>query len=101
MDNEQLTAIYQFGGVLGIILAGGIFAFRWVSGEVSRLANTTTSTTKTETKIITADTVAMNVLSGSIEALNKTVIETNMMLRNEIKEREINEEVERRLRDAK
>lgn len=99
MDNEQLTAVYQFGGVLGIVLAGGIFAFRWVTSEVARLSSSTTKTTKTDTTVITTDTVAMNVLSGSIEALNKTVIETNMMLRKEIHEREIDDEVERRLRE--
>ena len=99
MGNEQLTAIYQFGGVLGLVLAGGFFAFRWVTSEVSRLSNSTTKTTKTDTQIITTDTVAMSLLSGSLEALNTTAIELTMLLRKELHEREIDDEVERRLRE--
>ena len=50
-----------------------------------------------ETNIITTDTDAMNRLAGSVEALNVTATDIAMMLRKELHDREIDEEVQRRI----
>ena len=59
----------------------------------------------TKTSIFTTDSVAMDRLAGSVEALNMSVIETNALIKREIEQREfdekVEEEVQRRLKNQR
>jgi len=83
MTPEQLAAIYQIGGALGILGAGGFFGLRWVLKTVNSSGPTETSIQTRKTTFITADTVAMDALARTIEANNFSQIESNALRRDE------------------
>lgn len=100
MGSEQLAALYQAGGVLGVVVGGGYFALRWVMSEVAKMT-APGAPRKISTEVYTTDTAAMTRLASSLDALTAAVNETNQMLRNEVREREIKEEVNNRIRDLR
>lgn len=82
MDNEQLQALWQLGGAVGIIVAASFFGISWVVKTVQGMR--VTAPVKTEkTTIITGDTVAMEALAKTIEASNVILTENNVLRREE------------------
>ncbi|WP_108459218.1 hypothetical protein [Devosia naphthalenivorans] len=86
MDNEQLQALYQIGGAVGIVIGASIFGIRWVVMTVRAMKETPPKTEKTT--IITGDTVAMDRLASTIEASSMILTENNVLRREEHADRE-------------
>jgi|SRR5215217_638862 len=81
MTPDEINSLYQIGGAVGILAAGGFFGLRWVLKTVATME---TGTVKTEkTTIITGDTVAMDSLAKTIEASNVILTENNVLRREE------------------
>ena len=81
MDNEQLQALYQIGGAVGIVIGASIFGIRWVVMTVRAMKETPPKTEKTT--IITGDTVTMDRLASTIEASSMILTENNVLRREE------------------
>jgi len=96
MPDWNTVALWAAG--IGTVI-GSMIGAAWLAITKAMKVAATLPPPVQETKIVTADTVAMAQLATSIEALNMTVTETNNLLRREIAEREFEEEVERRLRE--
>lgn len=75
MTNEELSGLYQLGGVLVVVAAGGFASLRWVVGKIKDLPLIPTETKREATTIVTADTVAMQQLSGKLEVMHLAVAE--------------------------
>lgn len=87
MDNEQLQALWQLGGAIGILVGASFFGINWVVKTVQGMRSS--ATVKTEkTTIITSDTVAMDQLAKTLEASNVILTENNVLRREEHKDRE-------------
>lgn len=80
------------GGVTTVIVSMGVAAWAAIrkAVQIAQTQPAPSTTTKEETKIITADTVAMDQLAKTLEASNVILTENNVLRREEHNDRAAN-----------
>lgn len=80
MTNEQLTALYQFGGSIGVLLAGILLSVPWLIKKVKEVTGGPGDAPKAQAtgdglrEAIEDNTEALNELRGKVEVLTMELI---------------------------
>jgi hypothetical protein len=87
----DFSAIAQWGAGIGLVL-GSVIGAAWfaVRNAMKIAARLPAPVTRTETNVITTDSVAMHELAATIEASNTILTENNILRREEHSDREAN-----------